>query len=88
MLLRAKVSKGGKIALPSVYRKKLHIKDGEEVLLDIKNDTLVISSVRSALGKSRKMVNQYHSSDESFVDKLIAERREESMEEISERVQA
>jgi AbrB family looped-hinge helix DNA binding protein len=78
MLLRAKISKGGKIALPSIYRKKLHIKDGEEVILDMKDDTLVISSLRGALEKSRKMVHQYHAAHESLVDKLIAERREEA----------
>lgn len=78
MLLRAKISKGGKICIPSLYRKKLQLKDGEEVLLDMKNDTLVISSLRCVLEKSRHMVNQYHSTNESLVDKLIAERREES----------
>ena len=78
MLLRAKISKGGKISIPSLYRKKLQFKDGEEVLLDIKNDTLVISSVRYALEKARQTVNRYHSTDESLVDKLIAERREEA----------
>lgn len=78
MLLRAKISKGGKISIPSLYRKKLHFKDGEEVLLDIQNDTLIISSLRCTLEKSRQLVSQYHSNDESLVDKLIAERREEA----------
>jgi PIN domain nuclease of toxin-antitoxin system len=38
---------------------------------------LVISSLRCALEKSRQLVNQYHFTDESLVDKLLAERREE-----------
>ena len=81
MLLRAKISKGGKISIPSLYRKKLQFKDGEEVLFDMKNDTLVISSLRCVLQKSRQLVNQYHPTDESLVDKLIAERREEAQYE-------
>jgi bifunctional DNA-binding transcriptional regulator/antitoxin component of YhaV-PrlF toxin-antitoxin module len=81
MLLRAKISKGGKISIPSIYRKKLQFKDGEEVLFDMKNDTLVISSLRCVLQKSRQLVNQYHPTDESLVDKLIAERREEAQYE-------
>jgi len=81
MLLRAKISKGGKISIPSLYRKMLHFKDGEEVVLDMKNDTLVISSLRCVLEKSRQLINQYHYNNESLVDKLIAERREEAKDE-------
>jgi bifunctional DNA-binding transcriptional regulator/antitoxin component of YhaV-PrlF toxin-antitoxin module len=81
MLLRAKISKGGKISIPSLYRKKLQFKDGEEVLFDMKNDTLVISSLRCVLQRSRQLVNQHHLTDESLVDKLIAARREEAQYE-------
>lgn len=81
MLIRAKISKGGKIAIPSFYRKKLHFKDGEEVLVDMKENTLIISSVRYALEKARQIVNKYHLSSESLVDKLITERREEAKHE-------
>jgi len=81
MLLRAKISKGGKISIPSIYRKMLQFKDGEEVVLDMKNDTLVISSLRCLLEKSRQLVNQYHSANESLVDKLLAERKEEAKHE-------
>jgi bifunctional DNA-binding transcriptional regulator/antitoxin component of YhaV-PrlF toxin-antitoxin module len=80
-LIRAKISKGGKIAIPSFYRKKLYFKDGEEVLVDMKEDTLIISSVRHALEKARQTVNQYHPSSESLVDKLITERREAAKHE-------
>jgi antitoxin component of MazEF toxin-antitoxin module len=81
MLLRAKISKGGKISIPSFYRKMLKFKDGEEVVLDMKNDALVISSLRCVLEKSRKIVNRYHSTNESLVDKLLAERKEEAKHE-------
>jgi len=81
MLLRAKISKGGKISIPSICRKMLHFKDGEEVVLDMKNDTLVVSSLKCVLEKSRQIVNQYHYSSKSLVDKLIAERKEEAKNE-------
>ena len=35
MLAKAKVSKGGKIAIPSVCKKALNISDGDELLFDI-----------------------------------------------------
>ncbi len=63
MLLRSKLSKGGKVSIPSVYRKQLQLKAGDEVLLEVENDTLVIFSLRSALEKSRQMVNSYHPPD-------------------------
>lgn len=81
MLLRAKISKGGKISIPSIYRKMLHFKDGEEVVLDMKDDALVVSSLKCVLEKSRQIVNHYHYSSKSLVDKLIAERREEAKNE-------
>ena len=81
MLLRTRISKGGKISIPSLYRKTLRLKDGQEVVLNMKNDALVISSLGCLLKESRQLVNKYHSIKESLVDKLIEERREEAKNE-------
>ena len=81
MQLRAKISKGGKIAIPLYYRKLLKLKEGEEVLLYLENNTITLSSVRSALDKARQIVNQHFPKDMSLVDKLIAERRREAERE-------
>ena len=81
MLLRTRISKGGKFSIPSLYRKTLRLKDGQEVVLIMKNDALVISSLGCLLKESRQLVNKYHSIKESLVDKLIEERREEAKNE-------
>lgn len=84
MQLRTKISKGGKISIPLYYRKLLKLKEGEEVLLDLDNNTVTISSVRSALDKAREIVNQHFSTGISLVDVLIAERREEAKKELAD----
>ena len=67
MLLRTRISKGGKISIPSLYRKTLRLKDGQEVVLNMKNDALVISSLGCLLKESRQLVNKYHSIKESWL---------------------
>jgi len=45
MLVKAKISKGGKIAIPSVCKKALNISDGDELLFDISGNQAIISPV-------------------------------------------
>lgn len=81
MLPKAKISKGGKIVIPAFFRKKLDLKEGEEVSFEIQDDNIVIISPKHSLKKARQIINHYHPSDESLVEKLIAVRREEAEHE-------
>lgn len=81
MQLRVRISKDGKITIPSTYRKILKIKNGDEMLLNLKDNSLILSSVKGALEKARQIVNQHFSSEVSLVDQLITERREEANRE-------
>ncbi|AIL13932.1 hypothetical protein IM40_11425 (plasmid) [Candidatus Paracaedimonas acanthamoebae] len=81
MIPRAKISKGGKIVIPAFFRKKLNLKDGEEVMLEIQDEHLVITSLRHKLESARQTVNRYHSTKESLVDVLFEMRREEAKHE-------
>lgn len=58
-MLRAKISKGGKIAIPIVYRKKLQLEEGQEVFFEIQDNRLVVSSLYHTLDKARALVQQY-----------------------------
>jgi bifunctional DNA-binding transcriptional regulator/antitoxin component of YhaV-PrlF toxin-antitoxin module len=80
-MLRARISKGGKIAIPAFYRKQLHLEDGEEILFEIQEDRLVLSSLHNALTKARLLVQQHCPPDINLVDELIAMRREEASRE-------
>lgn len=81
MLAKAKISKGGKVSIPSIYRKYLNLKDGSEVIFGIKNNQVTISPLSATLENARKLVNKYHNTNDSLVDKLITERRQESENE-------
>lgn len=81
MLFKAKMSKGGKISIPTACRKYLKISDGEEVVFKIIDNQVTISPLKQTLQKVRAMVNQYHNSNESLVDKLLLERKKDAENE-------
>jgi AbrB family looped-hinge helix DNA binding protein len=81
MLAKARITKGGKVSIPSAYRKFLNLKDGSEVVFAIKNNQITISPLSAALENARRLVGKYHSSNDSLVDQLITQRREEAKNE-------
>ncbi|HJD64980.1 MAG TPA: AbrB/MazE/SpoVT family DNA-binding domain-containing protein [Rickettsia endosymbiont of Diachasma alloeum] len=80
MVNSAKIAKGGKISIPASYRKQLHLKEGDKVVFILKENEMIISPLSIALKKSRN-INKYYSPEESLVDKLIIERRNEAKNE-------
>jgi len=81
MLSKAKIVKGGKISIPSVYRKFLKLREGDEMIFNINDDELTLTPLKANLKKVRDMIGKYHSTNESLVDKLITERRTEAKNE-------
>ncbi|MDG1437119.1 MAG: AbrB/MazE/SpoVT family DNA-binding domain-containing protein [Rickettsiaceae bacterium] len=81
MLVKAKVSKGGKIAIPSICKKALNILDGDELLLEINNNQVVISPVKFTLQKIRKLLKDNNPLEKSLVDELLQERKQELKDE-------
>ncbi len=81
MLVKAKVSKGGKMSLPSSCRKALNISDGDELLFDINDSQVIISSVKFTLQKIRKLLKDHNPSGRSLVNELIQERKQEIKDE-------
>ncbi|MBW8308290.1 MAG: AbrB/MazE/SpoVT family DNA-binding domain-containing protein [Candidatus Paracaedibacteraceae bacterium] len=80
MAIRTKITTGGKISIPSIYRKQLGLKDGDEVLMDIQEGQIVISSLRTSLLKARHLISKYHSQDESLAGNLTSSQKEENNE--------
>lgn len=81
MSLRTKISTGGKIAIPSVFRKQLNLKDGEEILIDLQDGNIIISSLQMTLAKVRKNIDKYQGENDSLVNKLLEIRKEEASHE-------
>jgi len=80
MAIRTKIATGGKVSIPSIYRKQLGIKDGEEVLIEIQEGQLVITSLRTSLLKARNLINKYRSKKESLDEQLNSHQKEENNE--------
>ena len=77
MLAKAKVSKGGKIAIPSACKKALNILDGDELLFDITENQVIISPVKFTLQKVRKLLKENNPTKRSLVEELLQERKQE-----------
>lgn len=74
--IRGRISENGRISIPAVYRKKLGLKAGDAVVIDLIDDELRIrsvhASVRRAQELARKMIERH---PEISVDDFLAERR-------------
>lgn len=81
LLVTTKVTQGGRIVIPAEMRKQLGIEIGEDVNLTLEDDSLKISTCKSALQRIRKSVEKARSEEFSIVDELIADRRRESENE-------
>jgi len=81
MIVKAKVSKGGKIALPSLCKKMLNISVGDELVFDITDNQVVIFPLKLTLQKVRRLLKEKNTENESLVDKLLNERRKDAEKE-------
>ena len=70
MIPRARVYKGGKIVIPAFLRKKLNLKEGEEVIFEIQENSLVMTSLKHTLHKARQTIKRYHATAENSGEHL------------------
>jgi AbrB family looped-hinge helix DNA binding protein len=81
MIIRAKVTQGGRIVIPADVRKRLGIEVGETVNLQEDGSTLIVSSSSAALKRLQQSLKGKVPAGVSVVDELIAERRKEAERE-------
>jgi AbrB family looped-hinge helix DNA binding protein len=73
MVVRAKLSKEGRLLIPAEFRKELGIKPGDEVAMSIRDGALHVTTHEIALAKLREMFKNGPS-----VDEFLEWRREEA----------
>ena len=78
---RSKIGLGGRVVIPSRYRKALGIKPGDEVLVRLEDGEIRILTPRQALARAQGLVRRYVTTDQSLVDELLADRRREAERE-------
>lgn len=73
---RLRVNENGRVVIPASFRRALGIHAGDEVVLQMKDDELRISTLTSRVERAQRRVARYPKSGRSLADELIAERRE------------
>jgi AbrB family looped-hinge helix DNA binding protein len=72
-----KLTEGGRIVIPADIRKSLQINIGDEVVLLLEEDSLLIVSKQTALRRAQELVSRYASNRE-LASELIIERTQEA----------
>jgi len=79
--IRTSIGEGGRIVIPAEFRKALHLKPGDVVMVGLEDDEIRIQSIREAIRRAQEMVREVVPKGRSLVDELIAERRREAARE-------
>jgi AbrB family looped-hinge helix DNA binding protein len=81
LLMKTTIGQGGRLVIPSPYRKALGLRDGDDVVVSLKGDELRIQTTRQAIRRAQQLVRRYVPRDRSLVAELIAERRRNARRE-------
>ena len=73
---RMRVNENGRVVIPASFRKRLGIRVGDEVVLQIQDDELRITTLKRNLERAQRLVRKHVKAGTSLVDELIAERGE------------
>jgi AbrB family looped-hinge helix DNA binding protein len=71
------IDKNGRILIPHLFRKALHLEPGEEVLLYQEGRELKIRTFKDSLIRARQTLKKYNKENLDPVVLLLQERREE-----------
>jgi AbrB family looped-hinge helix DNA binding protein len=78
---RAKLNREGRMFVPAGVRAQAGLQPGQEVLLKVTDEGVLITTFDQALKKFQEEVRSLVGPGVSLVDELIAERREEATRE-------
>ena len=78
---RLRLGANGRISLPAAYRRQLGLKAGDELIVQLEDGAIRLTSPQLAIERARRIIDRYVTSDESLADALIADRRAEAARE-------
>ena len=78
---RMRVNENGRLVIPAAFRKRLGIRVGDEVVLQIQDDELRITTLKRHIERAQRLVRKHVKPGTSLVEELIAERREAARNE-------
>src|ERR1700744_4062625 len=85
--VKTRINEQGRIVIPTEIRRKMEIKPGESLLMEVEDGILRIESYRPRIRRIQEEFKQYAKPGGLASEELIAERRQESLleQEIPER---
>jgi AbrB family looped-hinge helix DNA binding protein len=78
---RTKINEDGRILIPAILRKTMHLKAGDELTLIMSDTGLQIATRRQVMERARQALRMDVPEGTSLVDELIRERREDAAKE-------
>ena len=81
MIVKTRVTQGGRIVIPADMRKRLGIEIGETVNIEENEDSFKVTTSRAALRRIQNSFKGLVPEGVSIVDELIADRRREAENE-------
>jgi AbrB family looped-hinge helix DNA binding protein len=79
-MLSTRVSQGGRVVIPAELREQLNLKQGDELVMEIRDGALVLTSKQQRIAQIRDEIRAGMTleSGRSLADELIAERQADS----------
>src|SRR5258708_15778052 len=73
---RMRINENGRVVIPASFRERLGIRAGDEVVLQIQDDELRITTLKRNIARAQRLVRNHVKPGSSLVDELMAERLE------------
>ncbi|MDP2284653.1 MAG: AbrB/MazE/SpoVT family DNA-binding domain-containing protein [Pseudohongiella sp.] len=82
-MLSTRVSQGGRVVIPAELREQMNLKQGDELVMEVKNGALILTSKQQRIAQIRDEIRAGLSLAEgrSLADELISERQAEAAKE-------
>jgi AbrB family looped-hinge helix DNA binding protein len=71
----SRVGEGGRVVLPSAFRRQLGIEEGDDVQLAVEDDRMILRTPKAVVRDLQSFFARARDPDRSVVDTFIAERR-------------
>ncbi len=78
---KTKLGKGGRIVIPTKYRRELSVEPGDELILHLDEEGLRLYTPAQAVARAQSLVRRYAPEGRSLSEESISERREEAARE-------
>jgi AbrB family looped-hinge helix DNA binding protein len=78
---RSRIAEGGRLIIPAEFRRKLGLKPGDSVVIEIVDGELRVRSLQAAVRRAQALVRRYIPADVKLSEELIRDRRAEAKRE-------